>query len=191
MKTTTFETACNACSPHFRLTLLLLLGVLALLCWPFAADAQTMPVRIWTAKPLHHAEPPVVPPPMVPPVTPPPVTPPPVTPPPQSPPPAPHPFWLTPDNDGGRDAHIGISALIGFGTTLRLRDAPWWERTAWCMVPGVGKELLDYGMGSGVSKQDLKNDLLGCLGGVGLGAGVLYIGRNAQGTPMALWRVQR
>lgn len=92
-------------------------------------------------------------------------------------------FWLTPDNNGGRDAHLGASAVIGMALKFNDPAAPWWNRTAWCMVPGTAKELLDYASGSGASRQDLKHNLLGCLGGIALGSGLLYLTRGARGAP--------
>ena len=84
-------------------------------------------------------------------------------------------FWLNPDNSGGKDAHIGFSAVIGAGLTFQYRDMPWTQRAAWCMVPGVGKELYDYASGSGVSKKDLMNDALGCMTGVAVGSSLIYL----------------
>jgi hypothetical protein len=100
--------------------------------------------------------------------------------------PQPHPFWLTPDNDGGRDAHIGISALIGTGVTLALPNTHWLGRTAICMIPGIGKELKDWRSGSGVSRADLRADALGCLGGVAIGGGLIYLSRQSPTRPVLL-----
>ena len=105
------------------------------------------------------------------------------------PPPEPtHSFWLTPDNNGGKDAHIVGSALIGAGLTFQYRDMHWATRTSLCMVPGIGKELLDYAGGSGVSKQDLKNDLIGCLTGIAVGSGLAYLTSQPGGVGVA-WSI--
>lgn len=104
-----------------------------------------------------------------------------------APPPA-RSFWLTPDNDGGKQAHMGFSAVIGLGLRLHDREAAWWNRTGWCMVPGAAKELLDYASGSGVSRRDLRSNLLGCLGGVQVGSGLLRLTIGPERTAMLSWQ---
>ena len=84
-------------------------------------------------------------------------------------------LFLTPDNDGGKDAHIGFSAVIGAGLTFQYRDMHWTQKTALCMIPGAGKEVYDYVSGSGISKKDLLNDALGCLTGIAVGSGLIYL----------------
>lgn len=77
--------------------------------------------------------------------------------------------WRAPDNDGGKPEHIGISAGFGMVSALAFRDLPWYGQIGLAMVPGVLKEVKDCNSYGLLSRQDLKNDLLGAAIGVGLG----------------------
>lgn len=75
--------------------------------------------------------------------------------------------WRAPDNDGGKPEHIGISAGFGMVSALAFRDLPWHGQIGLAMVPGVLKEVKDCNSHGLLSRQDLKNDLLGAAVGVG------------------------
>jgi hypothetical protein len=94
------------------------------------------------------------------------------------------PFWLNPDDYGGRGEHLGFSGAIGAGLTF---EKPQWSalaRFGACQVPGLLKEVVfDYGiMRSGVSRNDLRANAIGCVAGIGLAAGLVYVFRDRETT---------
>ena len=74
---------------------------------------------------------------------------------------------MPPDGWGGRNAHVGYSAVIGAVSNALLPDRPWLA-SGLCLLVGVVKEAKDYRKGQPgyrhglFSRNDLKADAAGC-----------------------------
>lgn len=74
---------------------------------------------------------------------------------------------MPPDGWGGRNAHVGYSAVIGAVSNALLPDRPWLA-SGLCLLVGVVKEAKDYRKGQPgyrhglFSRNDLKADAVGC-----------------------------
>lgn len=89
--------------------------------------------------------------------------------------------WHAQDNDGGKDAHIGLSGVLGVASVGVFRNREWYEQIAIAMVPGILKEIKDCRTSGLISRKDLRNDLIGATIGVGLAHGALYLERRGVG----------